>query len=217
MIKAVIFDMDGVIINSEKIHSLSFETVLKEYGKKPVKNNSGLIQTAGIGAHDNWQILKKQYGLTENIDILINKKRSFHEKLIKKNLIAMPGLFQLLNLLKKNNIKIAIGSSGQLKNILLVIKGLGIEHYFDTIVSAQLVTRRKPHPDIFLKVSEMLYIPPNFCLVLEDSENGVNAAYAAGMKVIAIPTENTKNNNFSKAERVVNSLQSVTIEMINSL
>jgi HAD superfamily hydrolase (TIGR01509 family) len=217
MIKAVIFDMDGLMIDSEIIHSKSYETVLKEYGVIPNYKKSGIVHTTGIGALDNWKQLIKQYTLNEKIDILIDKKRTVHQKLLKENLIPMSGLIPLLKLLKNNKFKIAIGSSANRDNINILTEAFNITHYFDAIVSGQSVTRRKPNPDIFLKAEEELKVSPNNCLVLEDAENGVVAAYAAGMKIIAVPNNYTKYEDFSKANNVVNSLKSVTMDLINSL
>ena len=129
----------------------------------------------------------------------------------------MPGLIELLALFKKNLISMAVASSAPLNQITFILKNLSITDYFQTFVSVEDVKRGKPYPDVFLEAAKQLKVDPKYCLVLEDAESGVKAVKAAGMKVIAVQNNYTANQDHSKADKVVNSLKSVTIEMINSL
>jgi len=209
MTQAVLFDMDGLIIDNEPLHSKAFEIVLKLYGKKPRFNENGLVQILGIGGKENWKLLKKIYQLSEDEEVLLQKKRIIYLDLLKQNIKPMPGLLKLLKFLKKKRIKMAIASSASLSHIELITKSLGIRHYFKAIISGESVMRGKPDPDIYLKAAKLLKVKPYVCLVLEDTERGVIAGKRARMKVIAVPTKYTKHLNFSQADKVVRSLEEV--------
>ena len=217
MIKAVIFDLDGLIADTEIIESHALELLLKEYDKKPKYYPNGLIHIAGLAGDSMWITLKKTYAIDADITTLRNRKREIFEELIKKELKPYDGFIELLNILKKNRLKLALASNRFVKHIDLILEELGVTKYFDVVVGPSEKRRHKPHPDIYLETAKQLGIKPEFCLALEDTEHGINSAVAAGMKAIAIPNTYTKVYNFAHAKKVVNSLQSVTIELINSL
>lgn len=208
MINAVIFDMDGVIINSEPIQSKAFEQVIKDYGKKPQLQNNGLVQIPGLRSSENWDIIKKTHGINEDTIILIEKRRLVYQTLLQSHLISMPGVLSFLTFLKKHNYKIALASSSANFNIDMVLSGLKITSFFQVIVSGENVKKSKPDPDIYLETAHQLNTPPKQCLVIEDTYAGVIAAKAAGMKVVAVPNKYTKKLDFSIADLIVKSLLS---------
>ncbi|MGC9599371.1 MAG: HAD family phosphatase [Minisyncoccia bacterium] len=210
MIKAVIFDMDGLMIDSEPIQSKSFEYVLRTHDKAPIFNPNGLIQTIGITAKDNWILLKEKHNLTASVASLLAKKRSVYGKLLKENVKPQKGLFSLIKKLKKGGFKLGIASSSKLSNIKLVLSSLHLSRSFDVILSGESLTRGKPHPDIFLETARKLSVDPSDCVVLEDAESGVEAAHRAKMKVIAVPNKFTRDHDFKKADLVVSSLGKIT-------
>lgn len=218
MIEAALFDMDGLMIDSDSVISESYETVMKEYGKKPKLNERGIVHTPGISAIDNWKTLASTYKINEDISILVSKKSKLHESLIKKGVKSMPGLHELLILLKDKNIKIAIASSSKMSVIHSVVEHLDIQKYFDVIVSGEEVENGKPAPDIFLKAAHKLNVKPMRCVVLEDSINGVKAAKAGGMKCIAIPAPADFDNMiYDKATIKLHSLEDISWATIQNL
>jgi HAD superfamily hydrolase (TIGR01509 family) len=217
MIKAVIFDMDGLIADTESIESKALEKILREYGKTPHYQKNGLIHRIGLAGNETWIDIKNKYGITEDIDVLRTRKREIFETLIKEGFQSFDGLYELLDELKKNNFKLAVASNRFINHIYLILEELNIKEYFDTIIGPSETRKHKPHPDIYLETAKQLTIKPQECLALEDTEHGIQSAHSAGMKVIAIPNKFTKDNDFSKANMVVKSLQSVTMELINSL
>jgi len=217
MIKAVIFDMDGLIVDTEIIQSKALEQLLKNYGKKPLPYPNGLIHIPGEAGKASYKRLQELYHLTDTPEVLRRKTHIIFRKLLEKKLIALPGFFTLITMVDKNNFKRAVASSRFIDHIHLILENLDVKKYFDVIIGPDKNRRNKPHPDIFLDTANQLGVNPENCLVLEDSEIGIVAAHAAGMKVIAVPNEYTKAHNFSKADKVVNSLESVTMELINSL
>lgn len=209
MIKAVIFDMDGLMIETEHLQSRAFEEVLKEYGKEPIFNQDGVVQHVGWTAKNIWRLFKDRYNLEEDVEVLLNKKQQKYIKLLEKRIIAKDGLLKLLKLLKSHKCKIAVASSSVLSHIELIVTKLNIKKYFHVLISGEDLKRSKPYPDIFLKAARELDVKPAECVVLEDAEAGVSAGVRAGMKVIAVPNKYTKSHDFSKADLVVNSLEDI--------
>ncbi len=217
MIKAVIFDMDGVIVDSEPLESQTLEKLLKKYGKTPIRNRSGLIHIAGTAGDEYWKPIMKKYKLSEKIEILRSKRLEIFVDIVKKGMVPIPSVLTLIKKLKKANIKLALASNRFLDQVFLIIGMLKMKDYFDVIVGATKMMRRKPFPDIYLKSARVLRISPVFCVALEDSETGVLSAKAAGMKVIAIPNKYTKHHDFSKADKIVSRLSEITIPMLKNL
>lgn len=208
--EAVLFDMDGLMIDSESLQSQSFEAVLREYGKSPVYNDQGIIQTVGISARDNWALLRERYGVQEEIDVLIKKKRNVYAALLQGSVAPMPGLMDLLGDIKDKPTKKAIVSSSARQHIDIVVTTLAISDCFDSLVSGEEVSQGKPSPGVFLEAAKRLQVRPEGCVVLEDAPNGVEAAKTAGMKVIVVPNQFTINNFFERADEIVSSLRQLS-------
>ncbi len=217
MLQAVLFDMDGLMIDSEPIQSLSFEAILREYGVEPRLNELGVVQTIGITAVDNWLKLQAEYEFEAPMDELIARKRLCYRDLLAENITPQPGLQQLLKHLDEMPTKKAIASSSSAENIVLVVSTLGINGHFDSLISGEEVKRGKPEPDIFVEAARRLNVDPVNCIVLEDAESGIEAAAAAGMKSVAVPNRFTNSHDFSLASRVVPSLEVVTWDLLTSL
>jgi beta-phosphoglucomutase family hydrolase len=216
MIKAAIFDMDGIMIDSEMLHSRSFEEVLKGHGVHASKDEHGIIHTPGVKGWDNWVNLKKKYGVDAEVEHLMQKKKKIMLELHREyGIEPLPGLRELVELLKDKNILLAVGTSSIKDRALMVLENLGIKHEMQAIVTGDDVERGKPAPDIYLKAADLLNVLPKECIVFEDAVNGVEAGKAAGMRVIAVPTRYTVRNDFSKADLVVESLENVTWSAIN--
>lgn len=217
MIKAVIFDMDGMMVDTEPLQSLAFERVIYEYGKSPIFCENGLVQIVGIREEDNWDLLKQKHLIDESIEVLGQKRKVYYRSILHDRIFPMPGLFYLLSLFEQKGLKMAVGSSSKFEYIKLTISSLGIEKFFNVTVSGEEVEHGKPSPDIFLLAAQRMGLMPASCLVLEDAETGVAAARAAGMKVIAVPSVYTKNQDFSNASRIANSMTEIDDKMLDYL
>jgi HAD superfamily hydrolase (TIGR01509 family) len=214
MIKAVIFDMDGVIVDSEPIESLAWEKILAEYGIKPIFNKTGLIHLIGKTSLE-W--VMEKHSLNEDPQSIRVKKRKIFGELVIKNLVPKPGFTKLFKLLQKHKFKLALSSNRFEEHVLLIADKLKIRESFHAIIGNNDKRATKPAPDIFLETAEKLMVEPKYCLVIEDSEHGIAAAKRAGMKVIAVPNKWTADQNFSKADKVLQSLSEITMEMLESL
>jgi len=227
-ITAVIFDMDDLMINSHPINMDILEAVLNKYGTslKETFTVEEEIQNSGLKISDYFQYLIDKYSLHNKANSQ-KMTQQFDELILpvfeKADVVPMPGLISLVQALKKNNFKLAIASSAKREKIELVIKKLQLEDIFDVIVSGEDdIKHGKPAPDIFLKTAEKLGLDPWNCLVIEDAENGIKAAQAAGMYTIGVHNQFNRKKlglcqKLDLADKQFNSLKEVSIEIVRGL
>ncbi len=185
-VKAVIFDLDGTLVDSEPNYSKADDVLLREYGI-PALSKEMKKKYVGIGTREMMEDVKGIYGLNESIDILVAKKNKYYLEIAKENTIVFPEMYRFLQFLKENNYPLAIasGSSPEIIDIILAITNL--TEYFDVILSADEVAKGKPAPDVFWEAAKRLGVPFENCLVMEDSVHGVEAAKSASMYCMALP------------------------------
>jgi len=215
-IGAVISDLDGVIVNSENEHFLSFQKMLKDdydidYTKK---RDEGFLGTTDVHVFSN---LKKMYPkIKEPMAELIDRRTEIFIEMMTGKVKPLPGVLDLFDRVRKDKIPLALGTSASRGVVEFTLTTLKLRDYFKTVVCANDVQHGKPAPDIYLEISKRLNVPPEKCLVFEDSFNGVTAAKAAGMKCIAVPCGPTLKEDLSMADHIVNSLTDVTPELLQS-
>jgi beta-phosphoglucomutase family hydrolase len=217
MLHAVIFDMDGLMVDTEFLHHESFKKTLERYGIHPTPNAQGVIHVSGISAEANWERFKRLYEFDVDTTELTKIKHEIHLELLQEGVEAMPGLLELLGDLKKSGYKIAIASSSVRKQINLIVDRLDIADFFDAITSGEEVANGKPAPDIFLKAAHGLNVEPHECIVLEDASKGIQAAKAAGMYAVAVPNVFTQSESFDIADVIVPSLSRVNSDVLSPL
>lgn len=215
MIKAVIFDMDGLMVDTEPLYSQAMQQVAIKRGKSFTLELKQKMM--GRVAIDSMRIFKEALRLDESPEEILEEREEIYGKLIADGVNPMPGLFKVLELLNKMGIKKAIASSSKRCWIELIINKLGIEKQFEIIVCGQEIERGKPNPDIYLLAAKKLNIRPEECLVLEDTVSGLTGAKAANMKCIAIPNQFTQGLDFSSADIILNSLEEINEEMLKTL
>jgi beta-phosphoglucomutase len=187
LIKACIFDLDGVIVDTAHYHYLAWKRLAQEFGYTLTPSDNERLK--GVSRMQSLDIVLELGGITvsehEKI-MLANKKnawfRDFVERMLPEEIF--PGVKQLIREMKSAGLKVALASSS--KNALTVIELLGIRHAFDAIVDGNMIVHSKPHPEIFLLAAERLGVTPDECVVFEDAEAGVDAALAAGMKCVGV-------------------------------
>lgn len=207
-IKAVLFDMDGLMIDTEPLHLQAFNEVLKHYGKYLTEEENS-ERYLGLSDKDEAEDMILRFDLPISAEKLCNMKSKSYKQFLKNKLVAKPGLVKLLTELSQNEYQIAIASSSALEEIETVIGRLNINSLINAYCSAQEVDHGKPAPDVYLLVAKKLRVQSKECLVLEDAPRGVQAGKAAGMTVFAIPSQYTKGQDFSQADKVLNSLSEV--------
>jgi len=210
MITTVIFDLDGLLADTERLHCRAYQLALLEQGVQLTETDYGEHWVrCGKGIHE-WV---GQQGFDLDPGALRARKAIHYQDLLRSSLRPMEGAEAVLNRLS-GKMRIGLASSSYRDAVDGVIHGLGIAGYFDTIVSGLDVARVKPAPDIFLEAAHRLRANPAECAVLEDAEKGVLAAHAAGMRCIAVPNEYTRDHDFSKATHICSSLNDVTVKLL---
>lgn len=212
--KAIIFDMDGVIINSEPIHQLVEREMVEDFGGSLPREDHQKF----VGATDRymWEFIKKELDLDMKIeDILKKKEVGFRNRL---NEIELVEHFEtLIDLVNKEGYKTALASSNNKKTVHLVVDKFNLRDKFDYIITGTEVEKGKPNPEIFLKAAKNLNVDPLNCIVFEDTKNGVEAANRANMKVIGYLDKKHSIQDLSEADKVVYSLKDVDEKMISGL
>ncbi len=213
MPKAIIFDMDGVIIDSEPLWRRAMVRVFNASGLPFTENDSRV--TTGMRIDQVISFWNTKTPFTTNEEQVKNNMEDNLCGLITAEGKPKKGLHQALDLITSEGLIIALATSSSKKLITCVLNVLKIEHYFKHIQSAEELNYGKPHPEVFLKCAEAINVAPNNCLVIEDSLNGIISAKAAGMSVIGIPEEfNISNPKFSIADLTLHSLLDINLETL---
>jgi HAD superfamily hydrolase (TIGR01509 family) len=207
--KLVIFDMDGLLFDTERIYFKSMKKVMEKRGYNfPLETYKLLV---GIPDLECDEILKDIYGKEFSIhDILEEYHQGFREMVMKEGLIIKPGAEKLLDFLDQNGLKKCIASSSNMEIIEYYLSITGLSKRFDFCISGDEVERGKPHPDIFLEACKRAKEVPNNCLVIEDSVNGLRAAVSANINCIIVPDLIDPNEEMNKnAYKIVSDLEKV--------
>lgn len=186
-IKAVIFDLDGVIVSTDEYHYQAWKSISDKediYFDRSINN-----RLRGVSRAESLEIVlekaNREYTQAEK-EVLLEEKNNIYKDLL-KNLSSsdiLPGVSEVLDYLKSKKIKVAIGSSS--KNTSLILQKIGLLNSFDAIVDGTMIKKSKPDPEVFILAADKLNVLPEECIVVEDAKAGVEAALAGNMKVAAI-------------------------------
>ncbi|MBR2423524.1 MAG: HAD family phosphatase [Oscillospiraceae bacterium] len=188
MVKAVIFDVDGTLLDTERIYMQAWKEAAAELGYEIT--DELLRKTRAINVKDAARIFEEEIGNGFSYDtVRVVRVRIAEEIIQRESPILKPGVLELLNWLEENRIRLSVASSTNVKGTHAHLAESGIDHRFEVVVGGDMVTRGKPNPDIFLKAADMLGLAPEECIVVEDSPAGIRAAYAAGMKAVLVPDQ----------------------------
>jgi HAD superfamily hydrolase (TIGR01509 family) len=217
MKKCVIFDMDGVVIDSEPIHVASEKELCASLGL----NISRSEHDSFIGTTSTimWQGIKKSYKLRQAVPELIALERSYYLKYLKreKDLKPIEGVVEFIKELRTHDFTLGIASSSPHSQINLILDKFGLKTYFEAVVSGDDVKHGKPHPEIFLKTAGLMDARPDTCIIIEDSHNGVTAAKKAQMKCIGFKNPNSGNQDLSAADKIINSFKELSIHEVEDM
>ena len=206
---AVIFDLDGLLADTEIISLKVYQELLKDFGI-PFTEETYSREYSGHREEENVQRFLDTYDLPWNFDQTLEKVYELEARILAKGVNLKKGAKNLLAFLQREGIPIALATSSVESRARIILGSNGIMSLFDHLVFAKDVKRSKPYPDIFLKACSDLNVLPENCLVLEDSEAGIEAAYRAGIPVICIPDLKMPAQSFlNKTEQVFQNLDAV--------
>ena len=211
---AVIFDVDGVLIDSYAPHFQSWQRMFGEIGGE--FTDEEFRRTFGRTNRDIFAELYPGQMDEEQSRRLGDRKEELYREIIRETFVPLPGVVALIDALDVAGFKLAVGSSGPPPNVALTLEKLGRADRFSAAVTGADVTRGKPDPQVFLIAADRLGVPPHRCAVIEDAPPGVEAANRAGMTSIAVLGTATREN-LAHAKLVVDSLKELTPQRIANL
>ena len=199
------FDMDGLMLNTEDVFELAGQALLARRGKEmtdPIRH-----RMIGRRPLEAFEALTELTGITDPIEDLMDETRELFAEFAEQHLDCMPGLFDLLDLIESRQLPRGVATSSPRQYMETLLDRFDLLERFHTTLTAEVVTHGKPNPEIYISAAERLNIAPSSMLVLEDSETGTRAAAAAGTFVVAVPNQHTAFGDFSMASMQVDSLQ----------
>ncbi len=212
-IQAVIWDLDGVIIDSADEHRRAWQRLARETGV----TLTGADFWATFGQRNDDIIPHFWYNVSpEQLQALAKRKEEYFREFVREAAAPLPGSMELMRGLHEAGFPQALASSTPIENIELIKDLLHLDHYLSALVSGETVPRGKPAPDIFLRAAAELHIPPSLCLVIEDAVAGVQAAHAAGMRCIAV-AGNRDLPDLRAADVMVKDLNEVNVELVRHI
>ncbi|MBC2603661.1 HAD family hydrolase [Puniceicoccus vermicola] len=211
----VLFDWDGVVVDSSSHHYLSWQQLAEEIGEsiteEQFRESFGQVNRVIIPDLLGWS------DDSEEIDSLGARKEELYRKIVReKGLDPLLGARELVQALKAAGIPRVVGTSSETENIETALEVMGMEGLFDGIVASEDVTEGKPDPEVFLKAAKITGLPPAQCVVLEDSHHGLQAADAGGMKSVGVLTTHPKEK-LGSPDLFVSSLQDLSVEALKAL
>lgn len=211
---AVIFDLDGVVADTQTEHAKADHSILNRYGVSPGSTEITRLY-AGVPTRTIFSRLLSTIVAPEVIEQLVEEKRADVLRRVQQNGVdAIPGAVKLIRLLFSSSVPLAIGSASNRTFVDLVLTKVGVIQYFDQIVTGDQITKGKPDPETFLVAALRLKVAPRNCIVVEDGLAGMQAAASAGMKCLALVPDT--EGDYPTPYRVT-SLETVTLDFINNL
>jgi HAD superfamily hydrolase (TIGR01509 family) len=207
-LEAVVFDVDGVIIDSEPLWSEAERQLLARRNLTYSQELKPLLM--GLDSREAVRIIKKHYDLGEAVEELVHERNQLVSELIRQHGQPIPHVLDLIRRVRDRGLKAVVASSSPYALVELVVDKLGIGPFLDLVLSGDEVSRGKPAPDIYDTVAKTLGVAPECCLVIEDAPNGVRAAKAAGMRCLAITTGASKVE-LAAADQVVEDFRSLDL------
>ncbi len=207
MIRAILFDLDGLMVDSEPHSLASWRAILSSRGVRldPAVSE----QMFGLRQIEAARMLVEVYGLADQPSLLGREKEEHQLRHLDGQIKPLPGLYELLNEIDRRELRTAVASSGARPYVNAVLQAIDLAGRFRAVVTGDDVVNGKPAPDVFLAAAQAVQTDPQQCLVLEDAPFGVQAAKAAGMRCAAIPNQYTRALDLSPADVILPSLLAV--------
>jgi len=217
MIQTVIFDMDGVIIDSEPVYFRIDKQMFEELNIAVSFEEH--CTYVGTSSQNMWDAIIKKHRLPDHPGELMRKEYNLYMDYLvsAKNLQPIDGVMELINDLHDNNFKLILASSSRMETIDIILKRFKLSDLFIARVSGSELAHSKPHPEIFLRSAQLVRSEPKECIVIEDSRNGVAAATAAGMKCIGFLNPSSGDQDLKAADMTIRSFKELNAGVIKNL
>ncbi|MFN7675708.1 HAD family hydrolase [Flavobacterium sp.] len=217
MIKTVIFDMDGVIVDTEPVHHYAYNQHFKQLN---IDVSPEMYATfTGNSTKNIFERLKVQFNLSDDVPTLVETKRNLFNEAFdsKEDLYLLDGVEDLIKDLHQKGMQLVLASSSATVTINRIFNRFGLHQYFTHIVSGEDFPKSKPHPAIFQQAAFLAKTPVENCIVIEDSTNGILAAKSAGIYCIGYDSFHSKMQDYSKADRVISNFDELSFETIQTI
>ncbi len=217
MLKAVIFDMDGVIIDSEPMHNKAYHDMFDEVG---IDVSDEFYESfTGQSTINICKRLCDHFNLTETPETLVALKRKHYKRFFESNsdLALIDGVLDLIKDYHSNGLTLVLGSSAAMTSINQIFERFDLDPYFVAKLSGGDLKASKPHPEIFIKAAEASGFNKEECIVIEDSTNGIKAAKAANIFCVGFDSFHSKNQDYSIADMVITDFKEISFNKINAL
>lgn len=211
---AVLFDMDGVLVDTNPFHKLAIQQFCTKYGF--TLSEEELHQKVYGRTNTDW--ITNLFGKLTPAELAAyaDEKEALFREIYKPHVTPVKGLLEFLELLQANNIPRAIATSAPRANVDFILEHIPIGQYFDTILDERMVTIGKPNPEIYLKTAEALNMPTSKCIVIEDSISGITAGRDSGAKVIGVTTTHSAEE-LRATDYCVSDFSELTLDILKSL
>ena len=216
-VKAILFDMDGVIVNSEPLHHRAYHMMFAEVGIEV--SAARYSSFTGQATLPICQRLCAEYGLAEKAETLVALKRKHFKDLFENDndFDLIPGVLELIKQYHAKGLVLILASSASMPNINQIFDRFDLDQYFTAKLSGADLKASKPHPEIFIKAAEATGFGPHQCVVIEDSDNGLKAANAAGIFCVAYNSADAKGQNHRLANKVISSFTEIYFDALQAL
>ena len=217
MVQTVIFDMDGVIVDTEPVHHFAY---YQHFNELSIEVSDEMYRSfTGNSTRNIFQKLKAQFDLQEDVeDLILRKRHLFNEAFdLKEDLYLIDGVEELIKDLHANGIQLIVASSASKVTINRVFTRFNLHQYFTHIVSGEDFPKSKPHPAIFEHAASLSIAPKENCIVIEDSTNGIQAAVSAGIYCVGYDSFHSKDQDLSKANIVIRHFNELNFEKVRDL
>jgi len=216
MLEAIIFDMDGVLVDSEYTYFQSKSQILSEAGHEV--EDSYHFQFMGTTSDYMWEKMKQEFSLPLSVAEYIQQMTALRQAMIKRDGIrVIPHVQEFVKGLSQAGLKLAVASSSSLAEIKVNLAEIGLSEYFSEVVSTEDVEHSKPAPDVYLATAERIGIMPENCLGIEDTKNGTGAVRNAGMVCVGFANQAFPKQDLAFADRVVSSFSELDADSLTKI